>query len=96
MPPSNGSPSAITDRTVAVDPSSLRRFLTSIPSLVSLLESTDGCTQELLLQNAMRRSLAELGEALGLAAGIESRAVRANELRALAEVATRLARTGRH
>jgi hypothetical protein len=96
MPQRTAAPFAIRDRKVVTDPSSLRRFTAAVPHVRQLLQSNDGCDRELLLRAAMRRTLRELGEVFSRAAGVEASAVRAEQLRALSEVATELSLTASH
>jgi hypothetical protein len=82
------------DRAIGLDAPSLR-FAAAVPHLRELLQASDGCDRELLLQAAMRTVLQKLAGALGRASDAEASTLRAEELRALSNVATQLARTTR-
>jgi hypothetical protein len=71
----------------------MQRFSPTVPQLRELLQSSDGCDRELLLQAVMRDTLRDLSEVSSRAARIEADPLRAKQLRAVAEVATALALT---
>jgi hypothetical protein len=93
MPRRNAAVPTIGDGMSAIDPSSLRRFRAAVPQLRELLQSSDGCDRELLLQAAMRRTLLELSEVSSRAARMEADPLRAEQLRVVSRVATELALT---
>ena len=93
MPPRNAARFSKADYRVAGHPSSIRRFASTVPHLRELLQSSDGCERELMLQAAMRRTLRELSDASSRAAGMEGDPSRAKQFRAMAKAATELART---
>ena len=75
----------------AIDFNSVRRFLRDVPNLRRVLSEPPSCEQELILREAISRTVADLAIVLDDAARVEAVPVRAAVLRGTSLVALALA-----
>lgn len=75
----------------SIDFDTLRHFLREVPALRRLLSSTASSEQELMLREAMRRTVADLATLLNDAAGAEAAPACAAVLRGTSRIAEEVA-----